>query len=116
MTNMQVNREAYQIVGASLLTFFVLLTVDIYNVVNIPFFGAVHWIPELLAIFLLSNYIAKNFDSKTRWLIFACAMAFPLFVYGLSQFGAFTSCIFSATMLFGFLSVDAKKEVRKIDV
>lgn len=112
---MQVNREAYQIVCASMLTFFVLLTVDVYKLVNIPFSGAVHWIPELLAIFLLSNYIAKNFDSKTRWLIFTCAMMFPVLVYGLSQFGTFTACIFSATMLFGFLFVDVKKKVRKID-
>ena len=116
MTNMQVNREAYQIVCASMLTFFVLLTVDIYKVVNIPFSGAVHWIPELLAIFLLSNYLAKNFDSKTRWSIFTCVMMFPLLLYGLSQFGAFTTCIFSAVMLIGFLSVDAKKRVKTIDV
>jgi len=113
---MQINREMYQIVCASVLTFFVLLTVDIYKVVAVPFAGAVHWLPELIAIFLLSHYIAKKFDTKTRWAIFACVMMFPLLVYGLSQFGAFTACIFSATMLFGFFSVDAKKEVRKIDV
>ena len=105
---MQVNREAFQIVCASILTFFVLLTVDIYKVVNIPFSGAVHWIPELLAIFLLSNYIAKNFDSKTRWSIFACAVAFPLLFFR-STFGAFTASIFATAMLIGFLSVDVKK-------
>ena len=105
---MQVNREAYQIVGASLLTFFVLLTVDIYKVVNIPFSGAVHWLPELLAIFLLSNYLAKHFDSKTRWSIFTCALAFPLLVYR-STFGALTASIFGTAMLIGFLSVDIRK-------
>jgi len=114
---MKVTRDAYLISDATLLMVFTLLTVDVYKVINLPFFGMLHWVPELLAIFLLSNYIAKNFESKTRWLIFACATVFPLLVYR-STFGAFTSCIFSTAMLVGFLSVDIKKylKVKKIDV
>lgn len=112
---MQVNKEVKQITVVAILTFLFLFTVDVYKVVNLPFSGAVHWIPELLAIFLLSNYIAKQFDAKIRWSIFACALVFPLIVCG-SGFGALASAIFSATMLFGFLFVDARRNVRKIDV
>lgn len=112
---MEVTREAYSILGASLLTLFVLLTFDIYKVWHVPLgsIGAVHWIPELLAIFLLSHYLAENCSSRVRLSIFAVALVFPLLVYGLSQFGAFTTCIFSITMLIGFFIADVKKEVKK---
>jgi hypothetical protein len=45
----------------------------------------------------------------------AVALAFPLLVYR-SGFGALASAIFSATMLFGFLFVDVRKKVKKIDL
>jgi len=105
---MKVTREAYLISTATLIMVFTLVTVDIYKFSSFPFFGVAHWVPELCAIFLLSNYIAKNFYSKTKWSIFAITMAFPILFYQ-STFGFLTSAIFSSVMVLGFLSVDFKK-------
>jgi len=116
---MKVTRDAYLISGATLLMVFTLLTVDVYKVINLPFFGMIHWVPELFGIFLLSAYIAKNFYSKVKWSIFCCTLVFPL-VFFRSTFGALTASIFGAVMLAGFLSVDFKKfqkmkEMKQID-
>jgi len=107
---MQVNREVKQITVVAMLTFFILFTLDVYKIADIPLssIGAVHWIPELLAIFLLSNYLAKNLDSRTKWSIFCCAIAFPVLFYQ-STFGALTASIFGSAMLLGFLFEDLKK-------
>jgi hypothetical protein len=70
--------------------FAVWLTFDVYHVVAVPFAGAVHWIPELCGIFLLSSYITKNFLAKTKWAIFACTIAFPIMFYQ-SSFGLLTA-------------------------
>jgi len=105
---MKVTRDAYLIFGATLLMVFTLLMVDVYKVINLPFLGAVHWIPEFVGIFLLSNYIAKNFFSKTKWSIFCCVVAYPVLFFQ-STFGLLTATVFGTAILIGFLSVDIKK-------
>lgn len=105
-------RQVSSIISVAVLTFFVLVAVDIYKVVALPFAGAVHWIPELFGIFLLSSYVAKKFLAKTRWLIFACTIIFPIVCYQ-STFGLLTASIFGTAMLVGFLSVDVKNYLQK---
>lgn len=105
---MKVTRDSYLISGATLLMVFTLLAVDIYQLIPLHFFGAVHWIPEFVGIFLLSNYIAKNFFSKTKWSIFACTLAYPVLFFQ-STFGILTATIFGTAMLMGFLFGDIQK-------
>lgn len=102
----------FTIISVIAMMFAVWLTFDVYKVVAVPFAGAVHWIPELFGIFLLSSYVAKKFLAKTRWSIFACTIIFPIVCYQ-STFGLLTASIFGTAMLFGFLSVDVKKYLQK---
>ena len=105
---MKATRDTWLISGSALLMVFTLLAIDVYQLISFPFFGVVHWIPELCGIFLLSNYIAKKFDSKKKWSIFACTLAYPVLFFQ-SAFGILTASIFGSAMLLGFLSVDLKK-------
>jgi hypothetical protein len=109
---LSVSTNTVHIIGVIALTFTVWLTVDVYQIVVLPFAGVIHWIPELFGIFLLSKFIAKNFVEKTKWAIFACTIAFPL-VFFRSTFGALTASVFGTAMLIGFVSVDVKKYLKK---
>jgi hypothetical protein len=109
---LSVSTNTVHIIGVIALTFAVWLTVDVCQVVAVPFVGFTHWIPELCGIFLLSSYIAKNFLAKTRWSIFACTIACPIVCYQ-STFGLQAAAIFGTAMLIGFLSVDVKKYLAK---
>lgn len=101
-------RQTSSIISIAILTMVILLTVDVYKIVSIPFTGMWHWIPELICIFLLSNYSAKNFLKRIRWSIFAATLAFPILWYQ-SVTGIFAAVVFSTAMLLGFLFEDLKE-------
>jgi len=110
---MEVKVQSSLILTTSLAMVFVLLAVDVYKVIALPFSGATHWIPESLAVFLFSNYLAEKFTKFIRWTIYGCVSMFPIIAYSFSSTGMVTSAFFSSVMLIGFLSVDVSKYLKK---
>lgn len=92
----------------------VLFTLDLNQIFVTPLtpYGANHWIPELLAVFLFGRLLTRV--KKTLLpVIIGCIFFYPIFTYALVDqlsFGIGTSSVFVAAILLGIWS--AKKKVK----
>lgn len=86
----------------------VLITLDLNQIFVTPLtpYGANHWIPELVAVFLFGRLLTRV--KKTLLpIIIGCIFFYPIFTYALMDqlsFGIGTSSIFVAVLLMGVWS------------
>lgn len=109
------NKLTIGILISSATMFATLLTLDFNQFFVTPLspYGANHWIPELIAMFLIGRWLIQSEMKKPLILsIIGCVFIYPLLTYSLmnkTQFGLGTSSIFTAVLLSGIWSA-LKKE------
>ena len=93
----------------------VLFLLDLKQIFVTPLtpYGANHWIPELVGIFLIGKLLTQ-INRKLIPIIVGCVFAYPIITYSLVQqmsFGIGTGSIFTAVLLMGIWS-EKMKEVK----
>ena len=104
------------IILSTITMFVVLITLDLNQIFVTPLspYGANHWIPELLGIFLFGRLLTRV-NRKLIPVILGCIFFYPIFTHALVDqlsFGLGTSSVFVAAILLGIWS-GAKKKERK---
>ena len=103
------NRLTLAIPGSVVAMFVVLMVFDIHQLIRTPLspYGLNHWIPELLAIFLVGKWLSRKMESPATYIIAGCVFLFPVLTYALVNqltFGIGTSSVFVAVFLMGVWS------------
>jgi len=105
------NRLTLAILASAVAMFTTLMIFDVYQLITTPLsqYGANHWIPELLAIFLFGRLLTKR-KIKSHLILLGIFIYTPLvywFMYGSLasvQLGIGTSSVFVATLIMGIWS------------
>ena len=100
------------IIGSTVTMFVVLILLDLNQIFLTPLtpYGANHWLPELLAIFLFGRLLTRV-NKPLIPVIVGCLFFYPILTYGLIEqlsFGLGTSSVFVAAILLGIWSGSKK--------
>lgn len=112
------NRLQLAILGSTITMFVVLITLDLNQLFITPLtaYGINHWLPELLAIFLVGRWLVNSGMKKPLLLsIIGCVFVYPLLTYALMSqmnFGIGTSSIFVAMLIAGIWTGSKNEEVK----
>ena len=113
----KISHLSISIILTSILTFVVLVCVDIGRIIVTPLstYGVNHWIPELITIFFFGIQLTHKVTWITRGLIIVCVFIYPLLTYSLvygtvgTSLGLGTSSLFVAVMLMGVWTGSKRK-------
>lgn len=108
------NRLTLAILTSVVAMFVVLMVFDIHQLFTTPLtpYGANHWVPELLAIFLIGRWLVAKFSAVTVLTIGICLALYSLLTYSLMNLvtlGIGTSSIFVGVFLMGVWTASHKK-------
>ena len=100
------NRLALTILGSVVVMFVVLMVFDIHQLIATPItpYGVNHWVPELLAVFLIGRWLVGKFRAVTVVTIGICLFLYSLLTYtlmNLATLGIGTASIFVGVFLMG---------------
>lgn len=103
------NRLALTILGSVVVMFVVLMVFDIHQLIATPItpYGVNHWVPELLAVFLIGRWLVNKFNAVTVLTIGICVALYSLLTYtlmNLATLGIGTSTVFAGVFLMGVWS------------